>query len=387
MHIAVDTTSFGHDEVRHGNLVNSTSLFTADLLDGFAAIGKTDCFTLIVNEGHVEFFARRFPQYRLFAPKWIPLSLLRTISGGKIAGTKYIKKLGIYRRQVEKAAFDLIWFPFSVSYSVVRTSITSVFTIHDLFRFHELHETDGFEYITDSSNYITTISSCTKKDIQQTFRYKKEITVIPNSVRCDLSASRKIPEIKGRFILDINAYIEKKNPMTLLRAFSLIVDRTECNLVFCGGYKDETLFRTMQDFIREKGLGERVHLLFRIPSNQKNWLLKNASLFVTPSLYEGFGRTPVEAAICKIPVISTKETSLHEATMGLASYVENPQDEHALASLMLQKLEHPESAERLSFISKTLKKAYAAETCAQKYMELFMGILKATSEKRITGGG
>lgn len=382
MHIAIDTTSFGHDEVRRGNLVNSTSIFTADLLDGFAAIGKAGCFTLIVNDDHEEFFTRRFPQYQLLALKWFPLSLLRAITGGKIAGTKYIKKLGIYRRKVEKAMFDLIWFPYSVSYSIARTSIPSVFTIHDLFRFHELHEIDGFDYIADGRNYITTISSCTKKDIQQSLRYKKEITVIPNSVRCDISASREIPGINGRFVLDINAYIAKKNPMTLLKAFSLIAGRTECSLVFCGGYKDETLFRTMQEFIREKGLEKRVRLLFRIPSDQKNWLLKNASLFVTPSLYEGFGRTPVEAAICKVPVISTKETSLHEATMGLASYVEDPRDEHELASLMLQKLESPESAERLALISKTLKEAYAAETCAQKYLELFMDILNANPDKR-----
>ena len=382
MHIAIDTTSFGHDEVRRGNIVNSTSIFTADLLDGFVTLGKANCFTLIVNDGHEEFFARRFPQYRLLALKWSPLSLLRILSGGKFAGTKYIKKLGIYRRKVEKAGFDLLWFPYSVSYSIVKTSIPSVFTIHDLFRFHELHETSGFGYIADSRNYITTISSYTKEDIQQSLHYKKEITVIPNSVRCDISASREIPGINGNFILDINAYIEKKNPMTLLKAFSLIADKTECDLVFCGGYKDEMLFRTMQEFIREKDLEERVRLLFRIPSDQKNWLLKKASLFVTSSLYEGFGRTPVEAAICKIPVISTKETSLYEATMGLANYVEEPRNEHELASLMLQKLKNPESAERLAFISKTLEEAYAAETCAQKYLELFMDILNVNPDKR-----
>lgn len=379
MNIAVDTTSFGHDEVRRKCLVNSTSLFTADLLDGFAALGKAGCFTLIVNESHEEFFRQRFPQYRLLVLKWLPLSLLRTVSGGTIAGTKYIKKLSIYRRAAEKAGFDLLWFPFTVSYSVVKTNITSVFTVHDLFRFHELNETYGFDFIADDRNCITAISSCTKKDIQQSLRYKKEITVIPNSVRCDVSDSREIPEVKGKFILDINAYIEKKNPMTLLKAFFLIADRTECSLVFCGGYKDETLFRTMQEYIREQDLEKRVHLLFRIPSEQKNWLLKNATLFVTPSLYEGFGRTPVEAALCKVPVISTKETSLYEATMGLASYVEHPRDENELASLMLQKLETPESAERLAFISQTLEKEYAPETCAQKYMELFMDILNGTS--------
>ena len=71
-------------------------------------------------------------------------------------------------------------------------------------------------------------------------------------------------------------------------------------------------------------------MLFRVTDEERNWLLTNAALFVTPSLFEGFGRTPVEAAICRIPVISTKETSLFEATQGLCSYVENPTDEKEL---------------------------------------------------------
>lgn len=146
--------------------------------------------------------------------------------------------------------------------------------------------------------------------------------------------------------------------MTLLKAFNLIKDKIDEDLVFCGGYKDETIFAEMQEFIAKNGLRERVKMLFRVSDEERNWLLTNARLFVTPSLFEGFGRTPVEAAICKIPVISTKETSLFEATMGLCNYVENAKDEKELSFLMYEKLANRDTDEKLEQIANTLSENY-----------------------------
>ena len=169
----------------------------------------------------------------------------------------------------------------------------------------------------------------------------------------------------------MNAYVSKKNPMTLLKAYCMIKDRTDLELVFCGGYKEESIWNEMHQYIETNSLSNRVKMLFRVTDEERNWLLTNAALFVTPSLFEGFGRTPVEAAICRIPVISTKETSLFEATQGLCSYVENPTDEKELAALLLEKINTPDSAEKLTQISEKLSETYKAENCAGKYAQIF----------------
>ncbi len=373
MNIAIDTTSFGHDEVKNKNLVNSTSIFTADLLDGFVKLGLAENFTLIVSENHEEFFSERFPQFKRLVLKWLPLSLAYKFSKGRIKGSKYIKKLGIYKKIVEKQNFDLIWFPYTVSYSFVPTKTKSICTIHDMFRYHELSETKYFNTIGSEKNQIVTISNYTKNDIVQTLNYKKDIPVIPNSVQFEITENEEIQELADKkFILDINAYIAKKNPITLLKAFNLIKDKTDFDLAFCGGYKDENLFAEMISFIEQNEMKNRVKLFIRIPTAKRNWLLLNAKLFVTPSLFEGFGRTPVEAAMCKIPVISTKETSLYDATMGLVNYVENAKDEKELADLILNKMNNPDSKEKLSQIADKLKSEYTPENCASKYWEIFM---------------
>ena len=159
--------------------------------------------------------------------------------------------------------------------------------------------------------------------------------------------------------------------MTLLKAFNLIKENIEETLVFCGGYKDEGVFEAMRTFISQNNLSDRVQLLFRVTDEERNWLLTHASLFVTPSLFEGFGRTPVEAAICKIPVISTKETSLYEATLGLCNYVENAKDEKELAGLILKKLQEPDSMDKLSEFAEVLKENYAPEQLANSYIKIF----------------
>ena len=257
----------------------------------------------------------------------------------------------------------------------VKTKLKTFATVHDIFRIHHgtKKEAEIFtRFLNNESVFLITISNYTKNDIIKTTSCKKNIPVIPNSIDFDISSQTKIPELtEKKYILDLNAYVSKKNPMTLLKAYNIIKDRTHLELVFCGGYREDSLWNEMHQYINENKLSRKVKMLFRVTDEERNWLLVNAALFVTPSLFEGFGRTPVEAAICRIPVISTKETSLFEATQGLCSYVENPADEKELAALLLEKINTPDSAEKLTQISEKLSETYKAENCAGKYAQIF----------------
>ena len=375
MQIAVDCTFFGHNEAKAKKLSLSTSIFTADILDAFSKQNLSHEFTLLVNYNHEQFFRERFPDFKLTVLKFFPLTVVNKLTKGKFKGTKYLKKLGFFRRAVEKKGFDAIWFPYCVDYTFVRTSLPALCTIHDIYPVHR-NGKSGWGFITDSKCMLTTVSDYTKNDIIKTFGLTNEraaeITKIPNSIVFDVSKQAEIAELANKkYILDLNAYIEKKNPMTLLKAFNLIKENIEETLVFCGGYKDEGVFEAMKTFVSQNNLANRVQFLFRVTDEERNWLLTHATLFVTPSLFEGFGRTPVEAAICKIPVISTKETSLYEATLGLCNYVENAKDEKELAGLILKKLKEAVSKDVLSEIAEVLKENYAPEQLANKYMKMF----------------
>ena len=373
MQIAVDCTFFGHNEAKAKKLSLSTSIFTADILDAFSKQNLSHEFTLLVNYNHEQFFRERFPEFKLKILKFFPLTLANKLTKGKFKGTKYLKKFGLFKNAVEKGGFDIIWFPYCVDYTFVKTRLPALCTIHDIYPVHR-NGKSGWGFITDSKCMLTTVSDYTKNDIIKTFGLTNEraaeITKIPNSIVFDVSKQAEIVDLANKkYILDLNAYIEKKNPMTLLKAFNLIKNDIEEDLIFCGGYKEESVFEAMKAFISQNNLSERVQLLFRVTDEERNWLLTHASLFVTPSLFEGFGRTPVEAAICKIPVISTKETSLYEATLGLCNYVENAKDEKELAGLILKKLKQADSADKLSEIANKLTANYKPMQLAKMYWE------------------
>lgn len=129
-------------------------------------------------------------------------------------------------------------------------------------------------------------------------------------------------------------------------------------------------------YIEKEGLKDRVKVLSFISDKERNSLFYNTDLFVSTSLMEGFGRTPVEAAICKVPVISTKETALPEATMNEVFYYENGTDDNELAEKILEVLNNKPTKERLEEISIKLEKEYTEEKIAQEYMDLIKKVLK-----------
>src|SRR5258708_19768387 len=60
-------------------------------------------------------------------------------------------------------------------------------------------------------------------------------------------------------------------------------------------------------------LGLTGQIIYRyIQEEDKPAIYSGASVFVFPSLYEGFGLTPLEAMSCGAPVISSNRTSLPE---------------------------------------------------------------------------
>ena len=202
-----------------------------------------------MNYNHADFFRERFPQFKLKVLRFFPLALANKISGGRFKGTKYLKKLGIFKRAVKKGGFDSIWFPYCVDYTFVQTALPALCTIHDIYPVHR-NGKSGWDFVKNKNCTLTTVSDYTKNDIIKTFELDEvranSITKIPNSIVFDVSKKLEIKELSGkRYILDLNAYIEKKNPLTLLKAFNLIKEKSDATLVFCGGYKDENLFELL----------------------------------------------------------------------------------------------------------------------------------------------
>jgi glycosyltransferase involved in cell wall biosynthesis len=92
---------------------------------------------------------------------------------------------------------------------------------------------------------------------------------------------------------------QQKGLWHLVRAFAEVCKSLESRLVIVGDGVVESPY--MVNLIKDLGLSEKVLLTGFL--NNPFPLLKASSVFVLPSLYEGFGHVCLEAMICGLPVI------------------------------------------------------------------------------------
>lgn len=368
---------FGHGE---DVKVSSLVIFITDILKEIKNKNLADNFILLCRFCDTEYLKGLFPSF-VFAPL-IPFEskLLYSLSGHKKLGGKFFWKNSLYKRIVRKFDLNLIWFPFANPKNFIpsKIGIKKMLTVHDiyLYKMGGVKEKCFFKKIfSDVDNFFSTVSEYTKNDILNAFKniLSNKIYVIPNTITISDVICEYIPD--KNYILDINSYTERKNTITLLKAFNIIKDKIDYNLLLIGGQKNEAYYKKLIDYVEENKLNNRVSFYFSIPEDEKIKYLKAASLFVNPSLYEGFGRSPVEAAIMKIPVITSKETSLYEVSKGLLNYYDNPTDENELADVILKVISNKDTS-NLESIANELRQLYSHSKIAEMYISIFNEFLK-----------
>lgn len=127
----------------------------------------------------------------------------------------------------------------------------------------------------------------------------------------------------GQYILSLGRLEEKKNTKLIIEAFELLKSKlTDLKLVLIGspgaGYlavKQAIESSEYKKDIIELGFAQDV-----------SGILKNAEVFVFPSLYEGFGIPVLEAMAVGVPVVCSDIPALHEVGKEAVVYITNTQD-------------------------------------------------------------
>ncbi len=173
-----------------------------------------------------------------------------------------------------------------------------------------------FRVAAKRSVRIIAISQAAKKDIVRYFKAPPErIEVIYPGLTHRESDSEE-SEYTTRFkpyIFFSGALEPHKNLTGLIRAFAHIIVNSKLkdyNLVIAGSFGHD--YVNLVNLIEKLGLKEKVYLLGYVEDQMLAELYKNASLFVFPSLNEGFGFPPLEAMQYGVPVAASGVSSLPE---------------------------------------------------------------------------
>ncbi len=147
------------------------------------------------------------------------------------------------------------------------------------------------------------------------------------------------------YILYVGSLEPRKNIGTLLEAYELLRrdnPHLKTKLILIGG--ESPLFAEVR--LKVKQYKEDIHFKGFVNDHVLRDFYRNASLFVYPSLYEGFGLPPLEAMASGVPVVTTMTSSIPEV-VGDAALMVSPYDVKQLAETMNSVLRDPEVRRRL----------------------------------------
>jgi glycosyltransferase involved in cell wall biosynthesis len=183
--------------------------------------------------------------------------------------------------------------------------------------------------------------------------------------------------IRGRYIFNIGGVDIRKNVPLLIEAFARMrpAMAEPVQLVIAGAPHSDNpaVFPPLAPIVERLGLEGAVILVGRVSEADKLALYQAADLYVTPSAYEGFGLTALEAMACGVPTIAANRTSFPEVVGDGGLLVELDAD--AIASMMRLVLENPDVARDLSQRGLERAATFSWTRTARQTLDVYRAVL------------
>jgi glycosyltransferase involved in cell wall biosynthesis len=262
-------------------------------------------------------------------------------------------------------------------------------TIHDLtLSFFPGKKMNNFFYRTaynltiknavKKSKKIIAVSNNTKEDIQTIYQIDpKKIAVIYEGVdqkfhsKVDehtIAASIKMYKINRPYILYTGVWRSHKNLPRLIKAFHILKSEYgfDGDLVITGRHDPLYAPDLLENIISLK-LEPNIIFTGMVDEEELITLYNGASLYAFPSLYEGFGLSPLEAMQCGTPVAASNTSCIPEICGEKNALYFDPQDPYDMAEKIFQILSQKTLRENLiksglSHVKKFSWKKMAEET-------------------------
>jgi len=228
------------------------------------------------------------------------------------------------------------------------------------------------------ANAVIGVSDYTKEEIVRLLGVPREkVRRIYNGTDVDFGKEGLEEEIAADFspyILYLGALEPRKNLVRLVEAFSML--KSESNLphrlVLAGPRKFGD--GGIRSAIKRLGLVRDVIVTGYVEGKKLMGLYRGASIFVLPSIYEGFGLPLLEAMACGVPVAASNATALPEVAGDAALYF-NPMDVGEMASAMGRLIEDRDLRADLARKGYERLQLFSWERCARETMDLFRAVV------------
>lgn len=185
------------------------------------------------------------------------------------------------------------------------------------------------------SERLIAVSASTARDLQERIpRSRGKIATIPHGVDPEFFriGRERLPHTQKPLVLIVSTLHPHKNIECALDAFRRFrVSHPEFRLVIAGlkGFATGSI----ESRVRELGLSPCVDLTGWIPRGELYDLYRNASAFLAPSLFEGFGMPLAEAMAAGLPSACSAIAPFRETAEGVA-HMFDPQSTDAMTEAL-----------------------------------------------------
>jgi glycosyltransferase involved in cell wall biosynthesis len=263
----------------------------------------------------------------------------------------------------------------------------SVVTVHDVFpaRFPQ-YLTSPWAWVgyqvamrlaTSRARHIMADSEYTKRDLGRLFGVPSErVTVVYPGVDpkfhprepAELEVARQKYDLPPRFVLNVGINKPHKNLPRLIEAYAGARGDLRCPLVLAG--KEDARWPQAHETVARLGLEDCVRFLGDVPEADLPSIYGLASLFVMPSLDEGFGLPLAEAMASGVPCVSSNGGSLPEVA-GEAALLFDPRDTTAIGEAMRRVVNDSALAQRLREVGLAQAARFTYATAARQALEVY----------------
>jgi glycosyltransferase involved in cell wall biosynthesis len=308
--------------------------FAKNLIDGFLKLSDQNEYVLLLAKDNSDYLKEHFGN----DPR---LTYVECETNANAVAQHLWWQSAHEYKVLQQNHLNFCYFPVYEMPIYKNKNIKCVTTIHDIqaqhfpeyFKMHELiwfHM--AWQKVLDNSERVIVTSNYTKKDLEKNYKSHGNVQVIYIPVTFNSTKIGDFDDVKTKFQIERGQYFytvcsmrKHKNLITLLKVIKKISEDNKNlpqKLVISGvGGPDKENFKKQ---IREMGIQDHIILTAFVSDEERNALIKNSNMFLFPSIFEGFGMPPIEAAMLGAKVLTTKETSLAEVTMNRCNYVENP---------------------------------------------------------------
>lgn len=295
-----------------------------------------------------------------------------TIEKNNLIPLRVYAKLQSYNLSPPFDAFhpkvDLTIFPNFATWPKVNSTLSAT-TVHDLtyLYYPEFVEQKNLHHLRrivprtmESSDIILTVSNSVKQEIIKEFGVDPERIIVthipPDDIFKIKHSSEELKDVRNKYgieeekkyILFLGNFEPRKNLRNLITTYSLLPEeiRNEYKLVLAGG-KGWNSEETQQLLNNTIAIGEDIKHIGYVASEDRPALYQAASLFVFPSVYEGFGIPILESLYSGCPVVASDIPVLREAGGEAVLYTDTINTEKFIDSIVTALNKYPYSKDQM----------------------------------------